>query len=49
MVAAGILLSRIIGLDGVWAAYPIVFCAMFLLQLGYYALVWRRRPIQRLL
>ena len=26
---------------GVWAAYPIVFCAMFVLQLGYYTLVWR--------
>ena len=26
---------------GVWAAYPIVFCAMFVLQIGYYALVWR--------
>ena len=45
---AAIILSRTIGLEGVWAAYPIVFCAMFVLQLGYYMLVWRRRPLQRL-
>ena len=30
-----------------WAAYPIVFSAMFILQLGYYMLVWRRRPLRR--
>jgi len=45
---SAIVLSRTIGIDGVWAAYPITFCAMFLLQLGYFALVWRRRPLQRL-
>ena len=47
-IPAAVILSRTIGLNGVWAAYPIVFCAMFVLQLGYYALVWRRRPIERL-
>src|SRR3954469_25247991 len=47
-IPSAVILSRTIGLDGVWAAYPIVFCAMFVLQLGYYVLVWRRRPIQRL-
>ena len=47
-IPSAVILSRIIGLDGVWAAYPIVFCAMFILQLGYYVLVWRRRPIERL-
>jgi hypothetical protein len=26
----------------------IVFCAMFLLQMGYYLLVWRKRTIRRL-
>jgi len=45
---AAIILSRTIGLEGVWAAYPIVFCAMFVLQMGYYFLVWRRRAIRRL-
>jgi Na+-driven multidrug efflux pump len=45
---SAVILSRIIGIEGVWAAYPITFCAMFVLQLGYYTLVWRRRPLQRL-
>lgn len=47
-IPSAVILSRTVGLDGVWAAYPIVFCAMLVLQLGYYTLVWRRRPIQRL-
>jgi len=46
---AAVILSRTIGLKGVWAAYPIVFCAMFVLQMGYYLLVWRRRAIRRLI
>lgn len=45
---AAVILSRTIGLQGVWAAYPIVFCAMFVLQMGYYFLVWRKRAIKRL-
>ncbi|WFU81467.1 MATE family efflux transporter [Bradyrhizobium sp. CIAT3101] len=45
---AAVILSRTIGLEGVWAAYPIVFCAMFVLQMGYYLLVWRKKAIQRL-
>ena len=47
-IPSAVILSRILGIEGVWAAYPIVFCAMFILQLGYYALVWRRRPLRRL-
>lgn len=46
---SAVVLSRTIGLRGVWAAYPIVFCAMFLLQMGYYLLVWRKRAIRRLI
>lgn len=46
---AAVILSRTIGLQGVWAAYPIVFCAMFVLQMGYYFLVWRKRAIERLI
>ncbi|WP_439372317.1 MATE family efflux transporter [Bradyrhizobium sp. DASA03120] len=46
---AAIILSRTVGLEGAWAAYPIVFCAMFLLQMGYYLLVWRKRAIRRLI
>lgn len=46
---SAVILSRTIGLRGVWAAYPIVFCAMFLLQMGYYLLVWRKQAIRRLI
>lgn len=46
---AAVILSRTIGLKGVWAAYPVVFCAMFVLQMGYYLTVWRRRAIRRLI
>lgn len=46
---AATILSRTIGLEGVWAAYPIVFCAMFVLQMGCYLLVWRKQTIRRLL
>ena len=47
-IPSAVILSRTIGIEGVWAAYPIVFCAMFILQFGYYVLVWRRRPLLRL-
>lgn len=46
-VPAAIHLSHTVGLTGVWAAYPIVFCTMLILQMGYYHLVWRKRAIQR--
>jgi putative MATE family efflux protein len=46
---SAVILSRTIGLQGVWSAYPIVFCAMFVLQMGYYLLVWRKRAIRRLI
>ncbi|MEH2490133.1 MATE family efflux transporter [Bradyrhizobium sp. AZCC 2230] len=45
---SAVILSRTIGLDGIWSAYPIVFCAMFVLQMGYYLLVWRKKAIRRL-
>ena len=45
---AAVVLSRTVGLQGIWAAYPIVFCAMLVLQMGYYLLVWRKRAIRRL-
>ena len=41
-------LSRSIGLDGVWLAYPITFTAMMLLQMSYYLLVWRKRTVRRM-
>ena len=42
------ILSRRIGVDGVWIAYPVTFCATLVLQAGFYLLVWRKRPITRL-
>jgi putative MATE family efflux protein len=48
-IPSAIVLSRLIGLEGVWAAYPITFCTMFLLQMGYYLLVWRKQTVQRLI
>ncbi|MBR1216892.1 MATE family efflux transporter [Bradyrhizobium sp. U87765 SZCCT0131] len=47
-VPVALVLSRTIGLKGVWVAYPVTFCTMFVLQAGYYLLVWRKRPIERL-
>ena len=46
---SAVILSRAIGIEGVWIAYPITFCAMFLLQMSYYMLVWRKRKIERLI
>jgi len=37
------MLSQRIGTDGIWAAYPAAFIAMFVMQGTYYAFVWRRR------
>jgi len=37
------MLSKHIGTDGIWAAYPAAFIAMFVMQGAYYGLVWRRR------
>ena len=48
-VPAAWLLSRKIGLDGIWIAYPLTFAAMLTMQATYYRLVWRRKPITRLI
>ena len=48
-VPSAILLGRAIGIDGIWTAYPIAFTAMFLMQMSYYLLVWRKRAIKRLI
>lgn len=47
-VPVAVLASRQIGIEGVWLAYPVAFIAMLVLQGTYYRLVWRRRPIRRL-
>ena len=41
-------MSRRIGLEGVWYAYPAAFLAIFALQAAYYRLVWRHKAIRRL-
>jgi len=48
-VPSAIVLSRMIGIEGVWIAYPITFGAMCLLQMSFYLLVWRKRAIARLI
>jgi MATE family, multidrug efflux pump len=48
-IPSAVVLSRLIGIEGVWIAYPITFCTMFLLQMGYYMLVWRNQTIGRLI
>ncbi len=40
--------SRQIGIDGVWIAYPAAFTAMFILQGAFYTFVWRKRSIRAL-
>jgi putative MATE family efflux protein len=42
------ILSSIYGINGIWAAYPITFLSMLVLQTTYYRLVWRKKPIKRL-
>jgi putative MATE family efflux protein len=41
-------LSRAIGIDGIWWAYPAAFTAMFIMQGSFYGLVWRRKTIRAL-
>ncbi len=36
------------GINGVWAAYPVTFVTMLVLQGMYYRLVWRKQRIERL-
>ena len=48
-VPSAVVLSRLYGIAGVWIAYPLTFCTMFLLQMSFYMLVWRKRAIKRLI
>lgn len=47
-VPAAWALDASVGLQGIWWAYALTFSVMFLLQLGFYRLVWRRRQVTRL-
>lgn len=48
-VPVAVVLSRIMGVSGIWIAYPATFATMFVLQMAYYALVWRKQTIKRLI
>jgi len=47
-VPVAMYLDAVIGIDGVWWAYPAAFCAMFILQGSFYTFVWRKRSIRAL-
>lgn len=42
-------LSKRIGLEGIWIAYPIAFAAMLAMQSVFYLLVWRKKTHKRLI
>jgi putative MATE family efflux protein len=48
-VPAAYLLSRQLGLAGIWYSYPINFVAIFTLQSAFYLLIWRHRRVRRLI
>lgn len=48
-IPVALFMSKQIGLNGIWIAYPAAFIAMLTLQTAYYRLVWRKRPIKRLI
>ncbi|MEZ5938467.1 MAG: MATE family efflux transporter [Hyphomonadaceae bacterium] len=47
-IPVAIVMTRHIGVEGVWWAYPAAFAAMAVMQGAYYYLVWRRQKIERL-
>jgi putative MATE family efflux protein len=47
-VPVAYLLSRKIGINGIWIAYPVAFVTMLALQASFYRLVWRHKPVHRL-
>ena len=48
-VPASYILSSRIGLDGVWAAYPLAFVVMLIAQASYFQFVWRKKSHSRLI
>jgi putative MATE family efflux protein len=42
-------MSRRIGLNGIWVAYPVAFSAMLAMQACYYRFVWRKKAIRKLI
>lgn len=48
-VPMAMILDRAIGIEGIWIGYPSAFVAMALSQMAYYALIWRKKPVSRLI
>lgn len=48
-VPTAYLLSRRIGIDGIWIGYPAAFTGALMLQIAYYATVWRKKTHARLI
>jgi Na+-driven multidrug efflux pump len=47
-VPAALILSQVLGINGIWIAYTLSFSTMLLLQAAYYLLVWRSKEIRAL-
>jgi Na+-driven multidrug efflux pump len=47
-VPAALVLSQMIGLNGIWTAYCLSFCTVLALQAAYYLIVWRKKEIKAL-
>lgn len=41
-------MQQLLGLQGIWASYPLTYLCALALQATYFYAVWRRRPITRL-
>lgn len=48
-VPVAYVLSGRLGLTGVWIAYPVAYVALFVIQGGYYQLIWRKKKHARMI
>jgi Na+-driven multidrug efflux pump len=48
LVPMGYLFDRLLGVKGIWLAYPVAYGCGLLLQASYFYGVWKRRPLRRL-
>jgi putative MATE family efflux protein len=48
LVPLGWLFDRLLGVRGIWLAYPVAYSFGLLLQAAYFYGAWKRRPIRRL-
>jgi putative MATE family efflux protein len=47
-IPGALILSRSMGLNGIWIAYCMSFATLLVLQAGYYTLFWRKKEIRAL-